>query len=476
MSDGQAVNPIAEKQDEDIYTKSGAYRGGVLFLLLIVYTLNFLDRQVLVILSKKIVEEFNLSTLELAALMGIYFALFYSLLGIPIAYLADRASRSWIITISLFVWSAMTALCGLAQNYAQLAAARFGVGVGEAGCTPPAQSMIADIFPAKSRATALSIYALGIPIGSGIGILLGGYLVEPVGWRWTFILVGMPGVFLAVLFRLLVREPKRGRFATAEERAMNKAGFGETFSLLACKPTFWLVALGCGFAGMAGYTMTGLSALYIGLTYGVPEARIGEMMLVTSVFVAIGTFLGGWLADRMAPKWGTETYGLVAGIGYFISIPFFLWAFEAKDPWMFILIGLFPAVLHYMYLGPGWSMIQAVAPVRMRAMAVAILFLFPTILGLAIGVTFFGGLADYFSAQLFTSHANEAGIAQGMSYANNCVGDVKPTGQLSEFCNDMRQKGMRNGLPLLVIVFILSGIFFVLSAFTFGKDRIEERA
>ena len=188
------------------------YRAYVLFILVVVYTFNFIDRQIIGILAIDIKAELDLTDSQIGLMSGLAFAMFYTLLGIPIAYLADRKSRVWIMTGALTLWSAFTAMCGLAQNYTQLFLSRLGVGVGEAGGVAPAYSLIADYFPARQRARALAIYAFGIPIGSAIGIMLGGILTSILDWRAAFLIVGALGIIVAPIFRLTMREPQRGRF------------------------------------------------------------------------------------------------------------------------------------------------------------------------------------------------------------------------------------------------------------------------
>ncbi len=198
---------------------SPAYRGYVLFILVLVYTFNFLDRQIIGILAVPIQAELDLSDTQLGLMGGIAFAILYSTIAIPIAWLADRTNRVWIMTIALTVWSGMTAVCGLTQNFWQLFLARVGVGVGEAGGVAPAYTIIADYFPPDQRARALAIYSFGIPIGSAVGIIFGGVIATLIDWRAAFIIVGLLGVALAPIFRLTVREPQRGAFDVGGPKA-----------------------------------------------------------------------------------------------------------------------------------------------------------------------------------------------------------------------------------------------------------------
>ncbi|MEZ5922396.1 MAG: MFS transporter, partial [Parvularculaceae bacterium] len=234
---------------------SSAWRAFALFILVVVYAFNFIDRQIVGILAVPIKAELGLSDTQLSLMGGLAFALFYTFLGIPIALLADRVSRVWIMTAALAAWSAMTALCGFAQNFLQLFLARLGVGVGEAGGVAPAYSLIADYFPPEKRARALAIYSLGIPVGSALGILLGGVLTSILDWRTAFISIGLAGLLFAPIFRLTMREPERGFFdgEAGAPAARRPARIGEVVSTLLSKPSFWGLSLGAASSSMMGY-------------------------------------------------------------------------------------------------------------------------------------------------------------------------------------------------------------------------------
>ncbi|HAN26929.1 MAG TPA: MFS transporter, partial [Haliea salexigens] len=211
-------------------------------MLTMVYAFNFIDRQILVILQEPIKADMGLSDTQLGLLSGFSFALIYVTAGIPIAYWADRGNRRNIVSLSLAVWSGMTALSGFVQNYAQLLAARIGVGLGEAGGSPPSHSMISDYFPPEQRGRALSFYSMGIYVGILLGFMFGGMIAEAFGWRAAFLIVGIPGVLFAIVLRLTVQEPLRGRWETAADNAAARPSLQDTLTLLRQLPSFWLIA------------------------------------------------------------------------------------------------------------------------------------------------------------------------------------------------------------------------------------------
>lgn len=232
------------------------YRGYTLFILTAVYVFNFIDRQILVILQESIKQELGLSDTQLGLMSGFTFAIFYVSFGIPIARLADKGNRRNIIAVSLTIWSAMTTLSGMAQNFIQLLLARIGVGIGEAGGSPPAHSIISDLYPPKKRATALAIYSTGISIGILLGFLIGGWVNQYLGWRMTFLVVGVPGILLALILRFTLKEPPRGLSEKGTDAVSQQHSMKDVFRLLREKKSFRYIAVGAGFAAYVGYTVT----------------------------------------------------------------------------------------------------------------------------------------------------------------------------------------------------------------------------
>ncbi|MBF66204.1 MAG: MFS transporter [Gammaproteobacteria bacterium] len=374
--------------------RSKKYRTYVLAVLVAVYVFNFLDRQIVTILAEPIKNELGLSDTQIGLMTGLAFAIFYTVLGIPIARLADRASRVNVITAALVIWSGMTALCGIAQNFIQILSARIGVGVGEAGCSPPAHSLIADYYPPDERASALSIYALGIPIGSLLGLLAGGWVAEFYGWRTAFLVVGLPGVLLAIVLKLTVMEPIRGMSDPGDTGAQKQPPLLPTVKTLLGNKTILHIAMGGALTSFVGYGLgQWLPAFFIRLhSMGLAETAT-YYGLVNGLASMAGTFLGGTLSDRWAIR-DQRVYTWLPGIGILISFPFYFAALIVDDWRVAIAILLVPSFLNSLWLGPAFGTVQNLAPQPMRALASAILLFILNIIGLGFGPFLVGVLSD----------------------------------------------------------------------------------
>lgn len=377
--------------------RSPKYRKYVLTVLVIVYVFNFLDRQIVTILAEPMKLDLGLSDTQIGLMTGLAFAIFYTGFGIPLARLADRASRVNVISGALLVWSGMTALCGLAQNFIQILAARIGVGVGEAGCSPPAHSLIADYYPPSERASALSIYALGIPIGSLLGLLAGGWVAEFYGWRTAFFVVGLPGLLLAAVFKLTVKEPIRGMSEPAKTVGQSQPPLLATIRTLLTNKTILHIAMGGALTSFVGYGLgQWLPAFFIRL-HGMGLAETATYYgLVNGIASMAGTFLGGTLADRFAKK-DPRVYAWLPAAGVLIAFPFYLAALVVDDWVVAIAILLVPSFLNSLWLGPAFGTVQNLAPQRMRALASAILLFILNIIGLGLGPFLVGVLSDMLS-------------------------------------------------------------------------------
>jgi MFS family permease len=393
---------------------SSANRAYVLFILVLVYTFNFIDRQIVGILAVPIKADLGLSDAQLGLMGGLAFALFYTGLGIPVAMLADRFSRTWIMTAALATWSAMTALCGLATSFWQLFAARLGVGVGEAGGVAPAYSLISDYFPPGERARAIGIYSFGIPIGSATGIVFGGVIASTIDWRYAFFIVGLAGLLLAPVFRLTVREPQRGRYDNHAVTGQTP-GLQQILATLAAKPSFWLMALGASFSSMIGYGIFFWLPSFFVRSYGLSllDASLfyGANLLLGGI---AGIWLGGWLGDRFGHKRHSQ-YARIPAIAFIATVPFYVLAILSPNLVLGFLVLLVPTALGLAWLGPVMSAIQHLVRPDMRATASAVFLFIINLVGIGVGTYAIGAISDTLAAQ-FGDDSLRYSILAGTSF------------------------------------------------------------
>ncbi|WP_439567422.1 spinster family MFS transporter [Sphingopyxis sp.] len=392
---------------------------GALFLLMIVYAFNMLDRQIVTILVEPMKVDLNLADWQIGMISGLAFALFYTLLGIPLARIADRGNRVGMIAVALFVWSGFTALCGVARNFTELLLARIGVGVGEAGCTPAAHSLITDYVPREQRGRALALYSLGVPVGSLAGLVLGGILLATLGWRAAFLIAGIPGIVLAVAVWFALDEPRKR--AITPLAAAPHMPLGQVLTTLRKLPSFWLISFGTamgafGYYGQASFFgslymrthIAGIDAL--AASWGVaPTVFLGlSLGLIVGLVGMVGTFVGGQLADRAARQ-GIRGYTLVPSTSLVVAAPLFAGAALAPTVELsFALLGgaIFVHALNY---GSVFASVQTLVPARVRAMAAAVQLFVTNAIGLALGPLFVGIASDLLAPTL--------GSAQGLRVA-----------------------------------------------------------
>ena len=474
------------------------YRNTVLWLLVTAYTFNFIDRTIISTIGQAIKVDLKLSDQQLGWLGGLSFALLYTTLGIPIARLAERSSRVNIISIAIVVWSAFTALCGTATSFLQLLLYRVGVGVGEAGLSPPAHSLISDYFEPKRRATALSIYSFGIPLGSMFGAMVGGWIAQNLSWQAAFVVVGLPGVAIAIAIKLIVKEPPRGwadrQLAVEAAEAVESAGALGREASEAGAPTgptsrppsilavgkrlfgswgMFHMAAGITVASFAGYGTGWYVPPYFVRQFGLDLATVGLIVgLVSGVANGAGTLLGGALSD-WASKRNTRWYALVPAIGLVVATPLYLVAFS-RDSWQLaVAFWMFAGVLHYTYLGPTFAVVQNAMDVRMRATAVALLFFVLNLLALGFGPPFCGWCIDQLARAAFT--------AKGMAgdFLAACPGGVAPAGSpatLVAACKASMAEGTRSGILLNLLIYGWAGVHYFLAAITLPRDIARAKA
>jgi len=388
---------------------SDQQRRYTLFMLVLVFTSSHIDRQIMGILGQPIKESLLISDTQLGLLTGIMFALFYATLGMPMAMWADRHNRRNLISFSVFLWSLMTALCGAASNFMQLLLFRIGVGVGEAGSNPPSHSMIADLYPPERRATAMAIFGTGINWGILLGFLIGGWINEWFGWRTAFVVVGLPGILLAILVRLTVKEPPRG--------------YSEAHKSIKPPPPFWTVAkfiwhnrvlrhvvIAGALISFTGYASVIWIPIYLVRIHDMGTGDVGTYLaLLIGVGGAIGIYCGGRLADHLSGRFGQHWLPWIIALANLIVLPLLYLAFLAETPMGAIVAYIIPAALGTLYVAPGFALIQNQAPIEMRSVAAAINLFITNIIGLGIGPFSVGFFSDYFSASF-----GEDGLRYGL--------------------------------------------------------------
>ena len=379
-------------------TKS--YRNYVLLLLMVVYIFNFVDRQILVILQESIKVELDLSDKQLGLLSGFTFAVFYVVCGIPIARWADRYNRVNIVSVSIAIWSGMTALSGFAGSYVHLLLARIGVGVGEAGASPPSHSVISDYFPHAERGRAMSVYSMGIYIGILVGFLAGGWINQYFGWRTAFLVVGLPGILLAIVVKLTLREPPRGQMDAGDHSEVPDSHIVADVKRLWALRSFRYAALGAGFNAFLGYGSLNFMPSFAIRLYDVPVGLVGTWLALIAGFAgATGVYVGGYLGDHLGkrddrwPYWVAGLSTLAAGM---LLIPMML----SSHQYVMWGVYIFVALNQAMFLGPTIAMAHALVGPRYRALASSIVFFVLNMIGLGLGPVTVGTISDALAPSL----------------------------------------------------------------------------
>lgn len=374
-------------------------RNYALVILTLVYTFNFVDRQLLSILQEAIKAELLLSDAQLGLLTGFAFAMFYVTAGIPIARLADRSNRKNIVAASIGLWSFMTAISGFVQNYTQLLLARVGVGIGEAGGSPPSHSIVSDIFPKEQRASALAFYSTGVNLGIMFGFLFGGWLNEFFGWRVAFLVVGVPGIMMAILVYMTVPEPVRGLIEN-RKASDTQVPFGEVLTVLWQRKTFRHLALAAGLNAFAGYGTVNWVASFFIRSHGMTTGELGTWLaLSTGLAGAIGIFVGGVLGDKFGEK-DKRWYLWIPGLATLLVVPFLLVVLLVGNQYVALVCVFVPGFLQNVYLGNSIATTHNLVGLRWRSTSSAILFFVLNIIGLGMGPFMVGFLSDVYSSSM----------------------------------------------------------------------------
>ena len=381
--------------------KNKNYRFFILVLLTIVYGFNFIDRQIVGILAPFIQKDLDLTNTELGLLIGFAFAVFYTTFAIPLAWLADRYNRVNILSIALATWSGFTALTGLANNFFQIVIARMGVGIGEAGGSPPSHSIISDMYSKEERAGALGFYSMGIPIGIMVAYFataaLLGSSTDEVDWRKIFIFLGLTGIALAVLVRLLIREPRRGAMEFDEIVEIEQPPFLDSLRVLLKIPAWWAMCFGIAFGSFASYASAAFHTKFlIALD---PTFNFQKLVIILGIINGVayvgGTFFGAKIADIWAQK-DIRAYGWLPAIAILLCLPISIGSYWVSSVEMNLIWSALFLVFAGVILGPSFAIAQTLAPIKMRAMSTALFFFILNMIGLGGGPTFAGWLIDVF--------------------------------------------------------------------------------
>ena len=441
------------------------YRTYVLVTLTIVYTFNFIDRILISVVSVPIINEFSLSQFQFGLLSGIGFALFYTILGIPIANLSEKYSRVRIIGICVILWSVATVLCGFTVGFITLLLARMLVGIGEAGCTPPANSLISDYYTPIARPTALGIYAMGVTAGGFLAQLFGGFILEIFTWREAFIYVGAPGILIGILVLTTIKEPPRGYSDPPGTKKQENASFQEALTEIFSKRTFWVMATGATIAAFSGYSLTTLQPQHVVFNQGYTPGQTAIMFMAPVALAGtFGAFLGGFLTQR-ANRSSQTAATWVPGIAFLFCAPLYAAGFLVGSPVLMLILLMVASVLQYFYLGAQYNIAQAVVSLRVRATSIAILLFIVNLIGYGVGPPTLGFIADVITNSYITSND-----LVGQITASCSMRDPSLTAELVKACGEARGFGVRWACVTATMLFFLAGAFFLLSGRTFVGD------
>ncbi|WP_161965911.1 spinster family MFS transporter [Steroidobacter cummioxidans] len=406
------------------FRASNAYRNYVVWLLFVIYVFNYVDRQILSIVLEPIKQEFDLHDWQLGMLSGLAFAAFYSTLGIPIARMADTRNRVNIITASIVIWSAFTVVSGMARNFWHLLIARIGVGVGEAGCSPSAYSIISDYVEPKKRATALSIYSMGVYGGSALGFLVGGLVAHEYGWRAAFFTVGLPGLVVALILKLTVKEPPRGFSEPTPVALAEPPPFKQVMGNLWAKKSFRHLSLAAGLHAFVSYGLSSFYSPFFMRSHGMSLGDVGAWLAIVVALGGLsGTYLGGAWCDRyyartQDPRW----YVWIPAITLIIVVPFGQVVYALDNTKVALLLLTLYIALAAAYLGPSIASTHRLVGLRERALASAFLLLILNFIGLGLGPMFTGAMSD-----LFKEYFVSQGIAEKVALADGLRWSIRVT-------------------------------------------------
>jgi MFS family permease len=492
-----------------------AYRSYVLVSLTVIYILNFIDRGLMSAVAPLLKADIKMSDTAWGLLTGFGFAFLYTIVGIPLARISETKNRVWIMAICLALWSLMTALCGLSRDvqigsiviggFWILLTCRIGVGIGEAGCTPPANSLISDYYPPKRRSTALGFYAMGVTLGTMLASIVGAPLGQALGWRNAFLILGLPGIAVAVLFVMTVKDAPRGYTDAPGTLRRAKASFADTFGQIAGKPAFWWMAAGATIAAFCGYAIANFQSLYITRTFGINTGEAGLWVNGPAYAAgAVGTVITGWMVEKIGSR-SMSSIAWVPAIGLLISVPFYIFAFTASGTSGLIWCAVGLSIGHFVkygYLAAQYTIGQGVVSMQARATATAILLFIINFIGYGLGPLFAGFLSDFFytgvtAASAYPELASlgtsicDAGVASvtRITQAAQKAGEVVSAEQLQTtlaalkvpltpeqyaVCAPANEGATRNSMLTISSIYAVSGFCFFICMFYLKKDMVAK--
>jgi MFS family permease len=454
------------------------YRTYVLNILLLVFILNFIDRSLLSVVAPQMKPELGISDTAFGLLTGFGFALLYTIVGIPLAQYSETRNRVAIISACVALWSVMTALCGLATEVTVasitiggfwiLLACRVGVGIGEAGCTPPANSLIADYYPLRSRSTALGYYGMGVTLGGLLANLLGGPITDAWGWRMAFLVLGLPGVAVALLMRLSVAEPPRGHSDPPGTLRRASVSFAQGLAEFIRKPSWWTNCIGATFAAFCGYGIASFQSLFVNRTFGLSAGEAAVWINVPAALAgSAGALACGWLAERLTPRF-PNAIAWLPGIGMIASVPFYVLAFTTDRLWLCALGLAVGGFAKYSYLPAQYTMCQAVVGPQVRAVATAVMLFVINLIGYGFGPLFIGALSDF----LFSLQVADLGAADLTRQACEGAARATLTPALDAVCKVAHPRSLQDAMLITALLYAVGGLFFLATTRFLQRDMV----
>ncbi|GAB5488470.1 MAG: MFS transporter [Parasphingorhabdus sp.] len=466
-----------------------AYRKYVLGMLLVVYIFNFIDRTIINILTEPIKESFGVEDWQMGLLGGPAFAILYTFVGIPIARFSERNHRVWIIAASVALWSLMTVLCGFAISFFALFLFRIGVSIGEAGCSPPANSIIADYFVPKERSTAVSVYALGIPLGNMVAYVFGGFVVGSLdgatigamfsswnwtwasglldwqsieGWRVAFVVVGVPGIIVAILVKMSIKEPPRGYTDPPEMQNKEQVGFVEVLKILKTKPSYWHITMGVTIASFVNY---GVGQFFVSFLIRTHDMSIFDasvkIAMALALMASIGTYMSGYLADKFADRF-PKALALIPMFAVAGVIPMHVTGYMTDSLWLAVPLLMVGQMLLYTYLCPLYAVPSGVVDSRMRATAVAVTLFIVNLLGYGLGPPLIGALSTILNATFLS------GIDPALSLEACKASNLAAAAQTA--CDSANADGLQWSMIIFKCLYIWSVFHFYMASRTIQQD------